>query len=55
MSLEALRRCELFAELGDAELELLAPLCREEVYAEGETIFSADEHADELYILRKVK
>jgi CRP-like cAMP-binding protein len=50
-SVEALRQCELFSELDDAELELIAPLCRETVYAEGETIFAADEQARELYIL----
>ena len=50
---EALRRCELFAELDDAELELIAPLCRERMYAAGETIFSAHDQAVELYFLRE--
>jgi CRP-like cAMP-binding protein len=53
LSLEALRQCELFCELGDAELELIVPLCRERSYAKGETIFSADEQAEELYILQE--
>ena len=52
-SVEALRQCELFSELDDAELELVAPLCRETVYAEGETIFAADEQARDLYILQE--
>jgi len=49
---EGLYRCELFAELDDAELDLIAPLCRERVYAAGETIFSAHDEAEELYFLQ---
>lgn len=53
MVLEALRRCELFTELEDEELELIGPLCRERVYEAGETIFTAQERAEELYILQE--
>jgi CRP-like cAMP-binding protein len=52
-AVEALRRCELFADLDDAELELIAPLCRESVYGVGETIFSAHDEAIELYFLQE--
>ncbi|MBC8446692.1 MAG: cyclic nucleotide-binding domain-containing protein [Chloroflexi bacterium] len=51
--MEALRRCELFSELDDEELSLIAPLCHERVYEAGETIFSAQETAEELYILQE--
>ena len=50
---EALRWCELFAELEDSELELIAPLCSARTYAAGETIFSAHDRADELYCLQE--
>ena len=52
-AVDALRRCELFAELDDAELELIAPLCREKVYAAGETIFSVHDEAVELYFVQE--
>ena len=50
---EDLRHCELFAELEDAELEMICPLCSERSYSAGETIFAAEEQADELYVLRE--
>jgi CRP-like cAMP-binding protein len=53
MQNEDLQQCELFAELDDAELRLIAPLCRERAYDEGETIFAAEDQAEELYILRE--
>ncbi|MDH7487187.1 MAG: cyclic nucleotide-binding domain-containing protein [Anaerolineae bacterium] len=53
VSVEDLRCCELFSELTDEELGLLVPLCRERVYEAGETIFSAQETAEELYILQE--
>jgi len=53
ISVEALRRCELFSELNDEELGLIAPLCRERVYEAGETICAEQEAAEELYILQE--
>lgn len=53
MVLEALRQCELFTELEDEELELIGPLLRERVYEVGETIFTAQERAEELYVLQE--
>jgi CRP/FNR family cyclic AMP-dependent transcriptional regulator len=50
---EMLRQCELFSELEDAELQLIAPLCRERAYDPGETICVAEEEADELFILQE--
>ena len=50
---EALRQCELFSELEDAELELIVPLCRERTYGPGEIICVAEEEADELFILQE--
>jgi len=50
---EALRRCELFTELKDEELGLIAPLCRERVYEAGEIICAEQDGAEELYILQE--
>jgi len=50
---DALRHCELFADLEDAELELIVPLCSERSYAAGETIVSDHDRAEELYFLRE--
>jgi CRP/FNR family cyclic AMP-dependent transcriptional regulator len=53
VSIEALRGCELFWELNDAELSEVAALCREESYPAGATIFTEAEEAEDLYILQQ--
>lgn len=53
ISVEALRCCELFSELNNEELGLFASLCQERVYEAGETIFTAQESAEDLYILQE--
>jgi CRP-like cAMP-binding protein len=52
-STEALHHCGLFTELDDAELKLIGSLCHVKEYQEGETIFAAQERAEELYILEE--
>ena len=53
VSIEALRGCELFGELNDAELGEMAALCREESYPAGATIFTEAEMAEDIYILQE--
>lgn len=53
VSIEALRGCELFWELNDAELSEVAALCREESYPAGATIFAEAEAAKDLYVLQQ--
>ena len=52
-TIEQLRPCELFSELKDDELVLIAPLCQEERYSVGDTIIKADEPAVRLFILQE--
>jgi CRP/FNR family cyclic AMP-dependent transcriptional regulator len=53
ISIEALRDCELFGELNDAELSEIAALAREESYPAGAIIFTEAEPADNLCILQE--
>ncbi len=55
VSIEALRSCELFGELNDAELGEIAALCREESYPAGAIVFTEAEMAKDLYILQEGK
>ena len=52
-SIEALRDCELFGELNDAELDEIAALAREESHPAGAIIFTEAEAADDFYILQE--
>jgi CRP-like cAMP-binding protein len=51
--LQALRDCEVFAELTDEELQQIVPLCREERHAKDSLVFREDEEAQTLYILQE--
>jgi len=53
LTIDQLRRCELFSELEDDELALIVPLCHEERYSVGDTIIEADEPALRLFILQE--
>ncbi len=55
VSIEALRDCELFEELNDAELSEVAALCREESYPAGAIVFTEAEMAKDLCILQEGK
>ena len=52
---DILGRSNLFKGLSDAELEKLLPLCREEVYEAGTTIFSEGSLCDTMYIVKSGK
>lgn len=53
VSIEALRGCELFGELSDAELGEVVALCRDKSYPAGATIFTEAEMAEDIYILQQ--
>lgn len=52
LTVDELRRCELFGELTVEELRSILPLCAERSYPTGSTIFAAEERAEKLFILR---
>jgi CRP/FNR family transcriptional regulator len=51
LGLEALRRCRLFARLGDDRLAALAASLRARRYRNGETIFHQDDPGDALHVV----
>jgi len=53
VSIEALRNCELFEELSEAELAEIVPLCQEKSYPAGAIIFTEDQTAEYLCILQR--
>lgn len=53
VSIDALRQCELFADLNDEELAKIAKICHEEAYEPQEVIFGECEVAEKIYILRE--
>jgi len=48
---ESLRTCELFAPLGDQEVEGLAGSLQLEAHEAGDTIFAQGEHSTRLYVV----
>ncbi|MFC1939828.1 cyclic nucleotide-binding domain-containing protein [Chloroflexota bacterium] len=48
---DTLKRCELFKDLDEGQLNHLAELCRDESYRQGYTIFKEGTKAKEFYIL----
>ena len=52
---EDLRRCEVFAELTDEELQRILPFCREEQHAKDSLVFKEGEKAETFYILQEGK
>lgn len=53
VTIEDLRRCELFPELSDEELAQIATIAQEQIYRAGELICAEQEVADRLFILQQ--
>jgi CRP-like cAMP-binding protein len=53
VSIDALRQCELFADLNDEELGQIAQICCEETHEPQEVICGESEVADKVYILHE--
>ena len=53
VSIDALRQCELFADLNDEELGKIAQICCEETHEPEEVIFGESEVAEKVYILQE--
>ena len=53
VSIDALRRCELFADLSDEELGKIAQICYEETHEPQEVICGESEVAEKVYILQE--
>jgi len=53
ISIDALRQCELFADLSDEELGQITQICHEETHEPQEVIFGESEVADKIYILQE--
>ena len=51
ITINALRTCEVFAELTDEELQQILPFCREEQYKKDTVMFSEGDEATAFYIL----
>jgi signal-transduction protein with cAMP-binding, CBS, and nucleotidyltransferase domain len=51
--IEILRKCELFCELSDKELQSIAQLCRIEEFKAGDIIYRQDSIGAKLYILAR--
>ncbi len=52
---QALKECQVFATLGDQELEKIASLVSEKEYEAGTFIFEEGNNADELFVLKEGK
>lgn len=55
ITIEALRTCEVLADLTDEELQQIVPLCHEEQYNKGQIIFTEGDEATTFYILQQGK
>jgi len=53
VSIDALKQCELFADLNDEELGKVAQICCEETYKPQEVIFGECDIAEKIYILQE--
>jgi len=53
VSIDALRQCELFADLNDEDLGKIAQICREEIHESQEIVFGESEVAEKVYILQE--
>jgi CRP-like cAMP-binding protein len=52
VTIDALRRCDVLAELSDEELEQILPFCHEESYEKDTIMFREGDEADTFYILQ---
>ncbi len=52
VTIDALRKCEVFSELTDGELRKILPFCREERYEKDTIMFHEGDVADTFYILQ---
>ena len=55
ITIERLRRSDLFNELTDVELTQIAQLGREETYLEGDVILTEDAPAEKLFVVEQGK
>lgn len=55
ITVESLRRSEIFGDLSDADLAAIAEFCREETYREGDTVLAEDAPAEALFIVERGK
>jgi len=53
VSIDALKQCELFADLNDEELDKIAQICHEKTHEPEEVIFGERDVAEKIYILQK--
>jgi CRP-like cAMP-binding protein len=53
VSIDALKKCELFADLNDEELDKIAQICCEEIHEPQEVIFGECDIAEKIYILQE--
>ncbi len=50
-TIKALNQVDIFDQISAREIELIASICRERVFATGELIFSEGDHTRDLYII----
>jgi CRP-like cAMP-binding protein len=55
VTIEHIKNTEIFLGLGDAELQKIIPICREETLPQGTVIWKEGDIADRIYILQKGK
>ena len=53
VSIDALKQCELFADLNDEELDKITQICCEEIHEPQEVIFGECDIAEKIYILQE--
>ena len=55
ITVERLRRSEIFGDLCDADLAAIAEFCREEIHRDGDTVLAEDQPAETLFIVERGK
>ncbi len=55
ITVERLRRSEVFRDLCDADLAAIAEFCREEIYRDGDTVLAEGQPAETLFVVERGK
>ena len=49
--IDALRKCEIFGNIGEEDIQRIAQLCSIESYEAGDTVFSQGEYGNKIYLI----